>query len=107
MTRKMLLLMPIMAACASPPRVVHAPANAPAQPAPTTAPRPVEEPPRRVRTEIRVVRELPRAHPSQVGMRASILNTVDSIINAAIADGAAPGAAVAIGRHGRLVKLQG
>ncbi|HEY0673623.1 MAG TPA: serine hydrolase [Longimicrobiales bacterium] len=107
MTRKMLLLMPIMAACASPPRVVHAPANAPAESAPAPAPRPVEEPPRRVRTEIKVVRELPRAHPSQVGMRASILNTVDSIINAAIADGAAPGAAVAIGRHGRLVKLQG
>ena len=47
------------------------------------------------------------ARPEQVGMNPSVLRTVDSIMNAAIADRVAPGAAIAIGRHGRIVKLQG
>lgn len=40
-------------------------------------------------------------------MSAAGLARVDSIIQAAIADSAAPGAALAIGRHGRLVRLRG
>ncbi len=51
--------------------------------------------------------ELSRALPGEVGMDDSVLARVDSIINAAVRDRATPGAAVAIGRHGRLVKLQG
>jgi CubicO group peptidase (beta-lactamase class C family) len=47
------------------------------------------------------------AEPASVGMSSSVLARVDSVILAALADSAASGAAVAIGRHGRLVKLRG
>ena len=47
------------------------------------------------------------ADPARVGMSAEGLERVDSIIRAAIADSAASGAALAIGRHGRLVALEG
>jgi beta-N-acetylhexosaminidase len=47
------------------------------------------------------------ADPADVGMSADGLARVDSIIEAAIADSAASGAALAIGRHGRLVRLRG
>jgi CubicO group peptidase (beta-lactamase class C family) len=40
-------------------------------------------------------------------MRATLAPRLDSIIRAAIADRASPGAAVAIGRHGRTVLLRG
>jgi uncharacterized protein YbbC (DUF1343 family) len=43
------------------------------------------------------------AAPSQVGMDARLNQTIDSIVQRALAEGAAPGAALAIGRHGRLV----
>jgi len=46
-------------------------------------------------------------NPAEVGMDPSINARVDSLITAAIEDHATPGAAVAIGRHGRLVKLRG
>jgi CubicO group peptidase (beta-lactamase class C family) len=54
-----------------------------------------------------VIAPLPAARPEEVGMAPSLPATIDSIMNAAIADRAAPGAAIAIGRHGRIVKLQG
>ena len=47
------------------------------------------------------------ADPTEVGMSATGLARVDSIIEAGIADSAASGAALAIGRHGRLVSLKG
>lgn len=47
------------------------------------------------------------ASPAAVGMEPAVLARVDSIITSALADRAAPGAAVAIGRHGKLIKLQG
>ena len=47
------------------------------------------------------------AQPADVGLDAGMSARVDSIINAAIADHATPGAALAVGRHGRIVKLQG
>jgi beta-N-acetylhexosaminidase len=50
---------------------------------------------------------LETARPDQVGMDSIALARVDSIIIAALVGGAAPGVAVAIGRHGRLVKLRG
>jgi CubicO group peptidase (beta-lactamase class C family) len=53
------------------------------------------------------VKPLPTARPEEVGMNPGVLATVDSLINAAIADRATPGAAIAIGRHGRIIKLQG
>jgi CubicO group peptidase (beta-lactamase class C family) len=40
-------------------------------------------------------------------MLPSVLGTVDSLINAAIADRVTPGAAIAIGRHGRIIKMHG
>jgi CubicO group peptidase (beta-lactamase class C family) len=50
---------------------------------------------------------LVRETPSVVGMDARLGVRLDSIIEAALADGAASGAAVAVGRHGRLVHLKG
>jgi beta-N-acetylhexosaminidase len=47
------------------------------------------------------------AEPDEVGMSAHGLARIDTLILDALADSAASGAAVAIGRHGRLVKLQG
>ena len=47
------------------------------------------------------------ASPGAVGMSEAGLAKVDSIIEAAVADRATPGAALAIGRHGRLVRLKG
>jgi len=45
--------------------------------------------------------------PESVGMSSGALMGIDSIIEAAIADSAFSGAAVAVGRRGRLVKLEG
>lgn len=45
--------------------------------------------------------------PSGVGMEAARLARVDSLLLAALADSASPGAALAVGRHGRLVRLRG
>jgi beta-N-acetylhexosaminidase len=50
---------------------------------------------------------LERASPGSVGMSEQGLERVDSIIEAAIANSASPGAALAIGRNGRLVRLHG
>lgn len=47
------------------------------------------------------------AEPADAGMSAAALARVDSILAAAIADSASSGAAIAIGRHGRLVLLRG
>ncbi|MGH7468217.1 MAG: serine hydrolase domain-containing protein [Longimicrobiales bacterium] len=42
-----------------------------------------------------------------VGMSSTLLVEVDRIIEAAMRDGVMPGAALAIGRHGKLVRLRG
>jgi beta-glucosidase-like glycosyl hydrolase/CubicO group peptidase (beta-lactamase class C family) len=47
------------------------------------------------------------ADPALVGMSTTALAKVDEIIEAGIADSAMSGAALAIGRHGRLVSLKG
>jgi hypothetical protein len=54
----------------------------------------------------RVAYRLTPAEPKSVGMDPAGIARVDSIIEAALADRAAPGAAVAIGRHGQLVRLR-
>ena len=51
--------------------------------------------------------ELVRARPEEAGLSPDVLSRVDSIISAALADSAAPGAALAMAHHGKLVKLQG
>jgi beta-N-acetylhexosaminidase len=50
---------------------------------------------------------LVRGSAASVGMSEQGLERVDSIITAALANSASPGAALAIGRHGRLVRLRG
>ncbi|CAN5825092.1 glycoside hydrolase family 3 N-terminal domain-containing protein [soil metagenome] len=47
------------------------------------------------------------ARPEEVGMDPDRLGRVDSIISAHLIRGAAPGAALAVGRNGRLVRLRG
>lgn len=47
------------------------------------------------------------AAPTAVGMTPALGTILDSIMNVALAEGAAPGAALAVGRHGRLVHLRG
>jgi CubicO group peptidase (beta-lactamase class C family) len=49
---------------------------------------------------------LVRASPRAVGMDAALTATLDSLVLAALGEGAAPGAALAVGRHGRLVHLR-
>jgi CubicO group peptidase (beta-lactamase class C family) len=50
---------------------------------------------------------LAEVKPELVGMDSAGLARVDQLIEAAIRDGATPGAALAIGRHGKLVRLRG
>ena len=74
------------------------------QPVPAPEPRPiiVVAP-----TRITQIRALVDASPASVGMDSALGTRLDSIVHAGIAEGAAPGAAVAIGRFGRLVHLRG
>lgn len=45
------------------------------------------------------------APPLSVGMAATLPATLDSIVEAALEEGAAPGASIAVGRYGRLVHV--
>ena len=45
--------------------------------------------------------------PAQVGMDAALLGRVDERILRGIADSVSPGVAIAVGRHGKLVRLRG
>jgi serine-type D-Ala-D-Ala carboxypeptidase len=45
--------------------------------------------------------------PATVGLSAARIAAVDSLIGTAIREGAAPGAALVVGRHGKLVRLRG
>ncbi|HEX8208637.1 MAG TPA: serine hydrolase [Longimicrobium sp.] len=83
MRRTALALLPLAAACAAP------------RPAVVPTPTPVLAP----------VAVLTPAPPGQVGMLATLPARLDSIANEAIANGAAPAIAVAVGRHGRLVHM--
>lgn len=53
------------------------------------------------------MRTLAPAQPSTVGMSRALNARLDSIVQAGIAGGATPGAALAVGRYGRLVYLRG
>jgi CubicO group peptidase (beta-lactamase class C family) len=63
-------------------------------------PTPSSAPPR-----LESVPELVHASPAEVGLYAGLPAQLDSIVAAALAEGAAPGATVAVGRFGRLVHL--
>jgi beta-N-acetylhexosaminidase len=58
-------------------------------------------------TGIQLGARLARAMPALVGMDSAGLARVDDAIGQAIIAGVTPGAALAIGRHGRLVRLRG
>src|SRR5688572_7886482 len=60
--------------------------------------------PARAGSPVRMEEEVSAA---SVGMSASALEEVDRLIEAAIRDGITPGATLAIGRHGKLVRLRG
>ncbi len=45
--------------------------------------------------------------PAAEGMDPRVLESLDAFILAAVADSASPGAALAVGRHGKLVRLRG
>jgi CubicO group peptidase (beta-lactamase class C family) len=91
MNRFSFWLLALLTACApapAPPR--EKPAAAPPRVvAPRTAPRPA------------------LATPADVGMSDRLIPSLDSILEAAIADRAAPGAAIAVGRSGRVVAIRG
>ncbi|HET7273857.1 MAG TPA: serine hydrolase [Longimicrobiaceae bacterium] len=80
----------------------------PNQPLPPTPPPPPAVPapdpgPQRLPT----LDSLLPAPPEVVGMHPMLGVTLDSVVEAGLADGAAPGAAVAVGRYSRLVHLRG
>jgi CubicO group peptidase (beta-lactamase class C family) len=66
------------------------------------APTPVPEPPRLERSH-----SLVSARPEAVGFDPRLAVRLDSIVETALAEGAATGAALAVGRYGRLVHLRG
>ena len=77
-------------------------------PAPSTigalAPAPIRapSPPRLAYTDV-----LRAAPPSTVGMDSTLPARLDSLVRAGIAEGAAPGVTIAVGRYGRLIHLRG
>lgn len=50
---------------------------------------------------------LSHARPEEVGMDPAVLERLDALLERATTDGAIPGAALAVGRRGRLVRLRG
>jgi CubicO group peptidase (beta-lactamase class C family) len=82
------------------------PTPSPAAPEPVPAPAPASaaepEPPL-----MAPVASLAVAAPAEVGMDAGLSATLDWLAASAIADRAASGIAIAVGRHGRLVHLRG
>ena len=90
-----LLVTAATAGCARQP-ILMEPEPAPAIPAPLP-------PPPRLPT----VGALISAPPASVGMDSTLPSRLDSIIQVGLAEGAAPGASVAVGRYGRLVFIKG
>jgi CubicO group peptidase (beta-lactamase class C family) len=86
----------VLAACTGRPVVAPAPVPAPEPPA---APAVVQR--------VVPVPTLVPAAPGEVGMDASLPATLDALATAAIADRAASGIAIAVGRWGRMVHLRG
>ncbi|MFL5385432.1 MAG: serine hydrolase domain-containing protein [Longimicrobiaceae bacterium] len=91
----------LLAACTPPPTAAPAPAPPPPPPDTAAAPAPPPE------TRVPAVPALLRAAPGEVGMDASLPRALDWLASSAIADRAASGIAIAVGRWGRLVHLRG
>jgi CubicO group peptidase (beta-lactamase class C family) len=90
------LLSFVFSACASAPRPPEP------RPAPLVLAAPVLPPVR-----LATVPALVTATPFSVGMDSTLPSRLDSIIRVGIAEGAAPGAVIAVGRFGRLVHMRG
>ena len=90
------LLLTALGACASP---LAAPATVPV---PRPEPRHAVAP-----TRLASVVQLVNATPASVGMDSLLPVHLDSIAHVALAQGAAPGAVIAVGRYGRLIHLKG
>jgi CubicO group peptidase (beta-lactamase class C family) len=58
-------------------------------------------------SRVPVTATLVTASPMSVGMDRALTARLDSVMAAALADGLAPGAVLAVGRHGRLVHMKG
>jgi CubicO group peptidase (beta-lactamase class C family) len=57
-------------------------------------------------TTLQPVNKITAAEPSSVGMKPTLGATLDSIVRVGLAEHAAPGAVLAVGRYGRLVHLK-
>ena len=88
-----LVLLPLLAAACTR-AVVTAPSPSPSRGAPTSAPR-------LVTSDVLVP-----APPLAVGLDPELTSRLDSIVRVGLEQGAAPGAALAVGRFGRLVPLK-
>ncbi|HEX6940023.1 MAG TPA: glycoside hydrolase family 3 N-terminal domain-containing protein [Longimicrobiales bacterium] len=76
--------------------------------APITGRLPITIPPDHpIGSGIRREYTLAMALPEEVGMDPGLLAKVDELLEAAVRRGDVPGAALAVGRHGRLVRLRG
>jgi CubicO group peptidase (beta-lactamase class C family) len=93
------LLLTLVTACA---RTAVAPEPSPARTPVLVIPAPGPPSPR-----LPTILGLAAAPPATVGMDSTLPARLDSIVRVAIAEGAAPGASVAVGRYGRLVHLKG
>jgi CubicO group peptidase (beta-lactamase class C family) len=96
------LVIPLVTACAhaSPEIVTPAPSSRVVAPPPLPAPRPKP-------VEININRMLIPARAEDAGMRSTSLDSLDGLILQQLRAGAAPGASIAIARHGRIVKQGG
>lgn len=68
------------------------------------APKPTLAP---VPARMETVSTLVRADPADAGMRGDLNASLDSIMTVALAEHAAPGASLAVGRYGRIVHMKG
>jgi CubicO group peptidase (beta-lactamase class C family) len=92
-------LAPIGVGCA---RTPVAPLPEPARAPVAAIPSPGPSSPR-----LPTVDRLVPASPTVVGMDSTLPARLDSIVRVGIAEGAAPGASIAVGRYGRLIHLKG
>ena len=76
-------------------------------PAPVPAPAPAPAPAIVAKVHLAPVEALMDASPESVGMDSLLPTRLDSIVRTGIAEGAAPGAVVAVGRYGRIVHMRG
>ena len=90
----------VLVACARP-------AGTAAKPPSTPSVVPASMPTIRSSSRIPVTPTLVAAPPASVGMDRTLTARLDSLMAAALADGLAPGAVLAVGRYGRLVHMKG